>query len=455
MSGAMAFGKYAASASEDTHALVHIEAPKYVPEEEKERGTLDIVAVVDVSGSMGGSKLELAKTTLEFIVENLTDKDRLCIVAYDSSVTVPLNLAKMTESGKSTAMDKIKALRAGSCTNLSGGLFKGIDIVKSRSKKSKAAVTSILLMTDGEANEGIVGEDLIKATRKKIGENPDFSLYTFGYGASHNEYLLKNLSEVGSGMYYFIENNDIIPESFGDCLGGLLSVVAQNMKVSFTAKNGATIKKIHTKRRQTLADDGKSGTVSLNDIQSEEKRDIVLSLTLPATKQEEDNVEYVEVKLDYVNAITMAFASTSTTITASRPMEVRDEDREKNSEVEAQVNRIKAADAMATAMEAARKSDFVTARACLTAEIDQLMDYEDGLSSELRNDMQECMRGLSSRDSYEQQGRFHLASKQQAHSFQRCNFVSSAPMAEKSSYTTSSRGVFQAKALKKKMAKRG
>jgi Mg-chelatase subunit ChlD len=266
MTGAMAFGKYAAATEEDTHALIHIEAPKYVADEEKERGTLDIVAVVDVSGSMGGSKLELARTTLEFIVENLTEKDRLCIVAYDSSVSVPLDLKKMDEAGKTTAMDKIKALRAGSCTNLSGGLFRGIDIVKGRPAKSKASVTSVLLMTDGEANEGIVGDDLIKATRKKIGENPDFSLYTFGYGASHNEHLLKNLSEVGSGMYYFIENNDIIPESFGDCLGGLLSVVAQNMKVSFTTANGAVITKIHTKRRQTLADDGKSGSVTLNDI---------------------------------------------------------------------------------------------------------------------------------------------------------------------------------------------
>lgn len=53
------------------------------------------------------------------------------------------------------------------------------------------------------------------------------SVFTFGYGGEHDADLLRGVSEAGSGLFYYIDNADSIPESFCDCLGGLLSVAAQ------------------------------------------------------------------------------------------------------------------------------------------------------------------------------------------------------------------------------------
>ena len=39
--------------------------------------------------------------------------------------------------------------------------------------------------------------------------------------------MLKSVAEAGSGLFYYLDNSDSIPESFCDCLGGLLSVAAQ------------------------------------------------------------------------------------------------------------------------------------------------------------------------------------------------------------------------------------
>ena len=52
-------------------------------------------------------------------------------------------------------------------------------------------------------------------------------VFTFGYGAEHDADLLKAVSDAGNGLFYYIDNADSIPESFCDCLGGLLSVAAQ------------------------------------------------------------------------------------------------------------------------------------------------------------------------------------------------------------------------------------
>ena len=52
-------------------------------------------------------------------------------------------------------------------------------------------------------------------------------VFTFGYGTEHDSVLLPALADAGNGLFYYIDNGDTIPESFCDCLGGLLSVAAQ------------------------------------------------------------------------------------------------------------------------------------------------------------------------------------------------------------------------------------
>ena len=54
-------------------------APRYVPEQ---RPPLDLVACIDVSGSMAGRKLDEAKLAVKQLVTNLDQQDRLAIVSF-------------------------------------------------------------------------------------------------------------------------------------------------------------------------------------------------------------------------------------------------------------------------------------------------------------------------------------------------------------------------------------
>ena len=114
---------------------------------------------------------------------------------------------------------------------------------------------------------------LCSAMKEMVGEAPDFTTYCFGYGKDHNSDMLQMASEVGNGMY--IESNDIVGESFGDCLGGPLSVVGQYISLSIEAVvDGCTFKRLHSKRADLTAD-GTKATVSLaGDLQAEESRDV-------------------------------------------------------------------------------------------------------------------------------------------------------------------------------------
>lgn len=82
---------------------------------------------------MGGEKIELVKKSLAFMVEQLKPSDRMAIVGFDSNVHKDLKLTLLNKEGKKAAQTVISKLRAGTSTNLSGGLFEAFDVVKNRS----------------------------------------------------------------------------------------------------------------------------------------------------------------------------------------------------------------------------------------------------------------------------------------------------------------------------------
>ncbi|KAL6197035.1 hypothetical protein ACLB2K_032648 [Fragaria x ananassa] len=58
-------------------ALVSICAPPLEDPDGEGRTPIDLVTVLDVSGSMQGQKLELVKQAVKFVIENLGSSDRL------------------------------------------------------------------------------------------------------------------------------------------------------------------------------------------------------------------------------------------------------------------------------------------------------------------------------------------------------------------------------------------
>eukprot|EP01147_Barroeca_monosierra_P010933 gene10933-3007_t len=427
------FTAYTRSSTHDVNSVVHIKAPDYEGEESS-RGTTDIVTVIDTSGSMSGSKLQLAKSTLNFLVKNLTQNDRLSLVSYDSNIQLAFPLTKMDSSGKKFAEDAIAALHAGSCTNLSGGLFKGIEQMQTRDTKNN--VSSILLMTDGIANEGLVGQQLLDTTRRLVGERSDFTIYTFGYGSDHEADLLRNISEIGNGMYYFIEGDESIAEAFGDCLGGLLSVVAQNISVQINTENNATIEALLMDVNHTFSPDRKQLSITLADIQAEEERDIVLKLRIPSLPEEDKNeastgngrnmeYTYATANIEYVDVISAAFLKRHANMTLQRPSQPPVQALpDKN--VTRQIRRVEATEAMRSARELADHGDFTTARENLS-KIRTTLEAERGGDSyldHLTRDLDDCMEGVSSKEAYRSKGACVMSSAFQMHGRQRATKAS-------------------------------
>ena len=120
----------AKSSSKDDFAIViHLKAPGMeLGMAEPDRAPLDLVTVLDVSGSMQGAKLNLLKQAMTFVIQNLGPADRLSIISFSSTARRLIRLTRMSNEGVQHALNAVGSLIAGRGTNIAEGLRKGAKV---------------------------------------------------------------------------------------------------------------------------------------------------------------------------------------------------------------------------------------------------------------------------------------------------------------------------------------
>jgi hypothetical protein len=195
-----------------------------------QRNPVHLIFNIDISDSMAeAGKLESVKRSMEFIVPLLQPEDLVSIITFGEQSQVILNKVAATE--KDTILYKVRALRTDGCTNMSAGLMNINDCLADSPVTHKAGV---LLLTDGHANRGVSGADGLKQiVQQLLAATPTLTLTTVGYGHDHNIDLLREMATVGVGSYNIVYNLENVATTFGEVLGGLTTVVAQNVVVHF------------------------------------------------------------------------------------------------------------------------------------------------------------------------------------------------------------------------------
>eukprot|EP00028_Trichosphaerium_sp_Am-I-7-wt_P005722 CAMPEP_0168528160 /NCGR_PEP_ID=MMETSP0405-20121227/13081_1 /TAXON_ID=498012 /ORGANISM="Trichosphaerium sp, Strain Am-I-7 wt" /LENGTH=460 /DNA_ID=CAMNT_0008551507 /DNA_START=13 /DNA_END=1395 /DNA_ORIENTATION=+ len=391
------------------HFCASLHAPTFA---EDARADVDICAVVDRSGSMGVKKMKLVKETLNFVSTQLTKADSFGVVSFDTGVRTDMELVKMTPSNKTTLKRKVSQIKAGSSTNLSGGLFKGLEELKATKVQNK--VRSVWLLTDGLANHGISKSPaLVKALKTKLEEQMNAQVFTFGYGDDHDEKMLRELAQAANGMYYYVENPDDIASSFADCLGGLLSVCAQNIKMSIIPENGCKVKKIMGKIKTEVKDG--VHTLDLGDMYSEERRNVVAQFELPACGESEEFV-VATYKTEFFNVMSCVNAVIEQKVVIKRKSELPKE-QTRDYFMDVQINRIISSDAMEEG-QVVGKSDLKKAQGIVDAAIKYVKESisaSDALCIEMIEDLEEIRADMKDRVTYKNKASKKMQSKAMKH----------------------------------------
>ena len=170
----------------------------------------DIVLVLDTSGSMSGTPLdETKKAATNFVDTILEENASIGIVNYDSDADMKSDFS----NSKNSLDSVISELGTGGSTNMEAGLRTANQMLSQSSAKKKI----IVLMSDGEPNEGLTGDELIAYADELKGK--EIYIYTLGFFESVGEKTApQSLMEkiASDGCHYEVSDADSLVFFFGD-----------------------------------------------------------------------------------------------------------------------------------------------------------------------------------------------------------------------------------------------
>ena len=159
---------------------------------------VDIVFVIDVSGSMSGRKIEQTRQALETIINQLRVTDRFTMVIFNSSVSSWNDRLVSVSEYRQQGISYARGLVARGGTNFAGGLASAIDILKSSDNPNY--VQLLVMLTDGEPTVGVTDSDTIVETAITSLSGTRISLNCLGFGENLNFLLLQRLALSNNGV---------------------------------------------------------------------------------------------------------------------------------------------------------------------------------------------------------------------------------------------------------------
>lgn len=324
------------------------------------RRPLNLSLVIDRSGSMAGRSLTQALKAAETLVEQLGPDDVLSLVVYDDKVETILPPGNV--SNKPAIREMIRRVRAGGTTNLSGGWLKGCEHVLTR--RGADMIHRVLLLTDGQANVGVVDPKILIATARQKADDGVVTT-TLGFGANFNEDLLIGMAQAAGGNFYFIQTPDDAEEVFRIEVESLASVLAQNLVLTLAPvpESGVQIQNLYSNYRVETQQN--TMTLSMGDVYENEDKLLALALTIPAQADTSPGIPLLAVSHRYeaVADGTIQTVSSDAPLMVSVPIVTVEEAIAATpaTDVVLQISRIRIAKAKDTAIELADSGDVTNA----------------------------------------------------------------------------------------------
>ncbi|KAF0890037.1 hypothetical protein E2562_035836 [Oryza meyeriana var. granulata] len=377
------------------------------------RPGLDLVAVLDVSGSMNDDlKLEKMKKALLFVVKKLSDVDRLSIVTFSTDARRECPLRYVTESSMDYFKGLVDGLKADGWTNIRGGLEIGLQVVAGR-RLSAGRVTAMMLMSDGVQNRGGDAQEV------NLGSLP---VYTFGFGADHDPTVLNAIAKKSvGGVFNFVKDQASLSTNFSQPLAGLLTVVVQDLHLTVTQRPGnSTIVKVDPGSYPlTPGNATGSFTITFGNLYGREVRKVLVDLILPAVEEDGIDPDILDVKYTY-SSQGKQFESPKEIYSILRTGDA-DPDAQ-NPVVQSEVARRQHAGYIKEAREMADANDLGNAMYKLGEaqnKLEDIIDQENPTVKMLRTELKQLRRLMESPELYKKEGRPYALSAETSHERQR------------------------------------
>jgi hypothetical protein len=210
---------------------------------------LDLLLVVDVSGSMEGEGISVLEDSIIHILNDLMrPEDRIAVITFNSSASI--------HSGWSGVDGTVAPLSAGGGTNFGAAINQVLSFLGSNDADgSRAGV--VLFLSDGHGQ---------KASDDNVRSIPDFgfTMHTIGVTNGANPVHLEQMAELARGHYCDAPGFADVKKSFASIFNYGKTIVYSAPELSIDIKDGAELSNIiQSPQGLNLADKLEAGRHSL------------------------------------------------------------------------------------------------------------------------------------------------------------------------------------------------
>ncbi|KAF9047114.1 hypothetical protein BDZ89DRAFT_978845 [Hymenopellis radicata] len=267
--------------------------------------SIDLILVISVpppnaAPSTAQLKIRVIKTTLDFILGSMGQRDRLSLVTFEVGVGGKVRKTPFLSVSKAHSKGRLEKFIDGLSfgrnqdeqqdeflirtskdekTDVVTAVNHGLDVVLQR--KARNPVSGMILISDASDSTRRAQMDLVLARA----EAANVPIHSFGYGRSHDPASLWLMSNHTSGTYTFVKDWYDLRDCIAGCVGGMMSIGLLNMKLHMKIVDGNRfrIRKVSGGPSSILASDGQNVDVDVGELRYGERKEMLIELELDNT----------------------------------------------------------------------------------------------------------------------------------------------------------------------------
>ncbi|TVU06818.1 hypothetical protein EJB05_46853, partial [Eragrostis curvula] len=266
---------------------------------QQRRAAIDLVTVLDVSQGMMGEKLQTLKRGMRLVIASLGPADRLSIVAFSGAAKRLLPLRRMTRQGQRSARQIVDRLvvcasaasseqqqqqGGGGCVG--DALRKATKVLEDRRDRNPVATVMLLSDTTQQQQER---KPAPLVRRPAVAPATRFTHVEIPIMDAPPPLVVQEEKQQDH------KKNEVEEHAFAKCLGGLVSVVMQEVHLELLFPTGeitAVYSSGPGQQQQAVSSAPAAAAVSvrLGEMYAEEERELLVELRAPLHPQQEHSL---------------------------------------------------------------------------------------------------------------------------------------------------------------------
>jgi Ca-activated chloride channel family protein len=230
-------------------------------EESFQRKTLNLVVVLDISGSMSSpfnsyyydtngtakhqkeeapkSKMEIANQAIVSMLGHLKDSDRFSIVLFDNQGYRAKPLREVGKTNMQAISNHILDLRPRGGTNMGAGLQKGIEqfaTISNSLKDPNLYENRIIFLTDAMPNRGELSKGGLFSMVKNAAKSNIFTSF-IGIGVDFNPDLVEHITKTRGANYYAVHSNKDFKKRMDEEFDFMVTPLVFNLELQLSSND--------------------------------------------------------------------------------------------------------------------------------------------------------------------------------------------------------------------------